>query len=836
MAKRPSDSEEAAASKRARPAPTPPLQTSALTPLTPIPEQLDVDAAINARKAEILALHRAMKQAREATNTRAWQLLPRNLRRRAASHNLLRLPARLRGKARAELRASNTTPKSRSAMRRRAPERTLTGFVRRRHALAHRAARSDRRWLETHLWHAKRFRMSQDKRAQDGGTGTFGFSLAESPHQKSFRKSARYSSNAPMLHDASYVSVFRLTARSSRRHPSLATRRLQLLLYLAGAAHGWEDAWSVGAQLCSTVLLQRPSGERANAASALFLAPLAPIQVLWAPREGARRECHVWVHPAGTQELRQLLMQALDAVQAEPRRSTKHKSAVAQRWDIPVEVRVEQLESAPPPPLAAGTPHTRRGQAHKLDAVELSDREGYNVFELSGPDAGRVLGGVLQPVEPSGRSEALAQRLFARIAGKEDAVQPTHLPHGTVVSLLVHDPRLAFPPKNVPPPKPGACAPLPDLVHDDRPALVDGRFFAYRHLPTFTKGAIDKRRAQLVPGEPLTPTASDDHVPVMLIATAQSTPATAGYVLLVPRGWGLPFWHSLVYTGARVLSQEQLRQRSLNAGHASFPHDWVASRAFAALEDAAAAERAQAWQRRPPAKRVNYDRGDSASAHPFGGMALWRDALRHGAHADVCAAPVAAPVDPASWARLKEGVPHASGAQHTRYVSLWTRRAYQDGVVLPGHSVPRPTVHHALVPVLLIASRRGAFQAVATVHIPSTLQDTKAWRAALDPPTRLKDSARSYLDALERSAPTPHVGAVTTGDYALADGRGRAVASMSLLAWLELERREEALAAEAAPHRWGLRKRNPVPLTHLVLVRNPQGGVLRAASARLIHT
>ena len=80
------------------------------------------------------------------------------------------------------------------------------------------------------------------------------------------------------------------------------------------------------------------------------------------------------------------------------------------------------------------------------------------------------------------------------------------------------------------------------------------------------------------------------------------------------------------------------------------------------------------------------------------------------------------------------------------------------------------------------------------------------------------------------------MGAVTTGDYALAEGRGRAVASMSLLAWLELERREATLVAEAAPHRWGLRKRNPVPLAHLVLVRNVQGGVLRAASAKLLPT
>lgn len=40
-----------------------------------------------------------------ASTQRAWQALPRHLRRRAASHDVRRVPAKLRGKAKAE--ASN---------------------------------------------------------------------------------------------------------------------------------------------------------------------------------------------------------------------------------------------------------------------------------------------------------------------------------------------------------------------------------------------------------------------------------------------------------------------------------------------------------------------------------------------------------------------------------------------------------------------------------------------------------------------------------------------------------------------------------------------------------
>lgn len=42
---------------------------------------------------------------RSAASTRAWQTLPRHLRRRAASHDVRRVPVRLREKARLEVRS-----------------------------------------------------------------------------------------------------------------------------------------------------------------------------------------------------------------------------------------------------------------------------------------------------------------------------------------------------------------------------------------------------------------------------------------------------------------------------------------------------------------------------------------------------------------------------------------------------------------------------------------------------------------------------------------------------------------------------------------------------------
>lgn len=58
---------------------------------------------VQARVFEIVAMQRAMKTARESSTVRAFQSLCRHLRRRAASHNIRRLPIRLRAKAASEV-------------------------------------------------------------------------------------------------------------------------------------------------------------------------------------------------------------------------------------------------------------------------------------------------------------------------------------------------------------------------------------------------------------------------------------------------------------------------------------------------------------------------------------------------------------------------------------------------------------------------------------------------------------------------------------------------------------------------------------------------------------
>jgi ribonuclease P/MRP protein subunit POP1 len=63
----------------------------------------------------------------------------------------------------------------------------------------------DKAWLETHIWHAKRAHMA-DK---------WGYRLAVTPTEKSYRPSFRASQRGAIVHDASYFGVIELKGKQS---------------------------------------------------------------------------------------------------------------------------------------------------------------------------------------------------------------------------------------------------------------------------------------------------------------------------------------------------------------------------------------------------------------------------------------------------------------------------------------------------------------------------------------------------------------------------------------------------------------------------------------------
>ena len=68
---------------------------------------LDVASFVKSREFEIKAMEANMRISKDSLSSRAFQQVPRGLRRRTASHNVKRVPHRLRARAAKEVRLSS---------------------------------------------------------------------------------------------------------------------------------------------------------------------------------------------------------------------------------------------------------------------------------------------------------------------------------------------------------------------------------------------------------------------------------------------------------------------------------------------------------------------------------------------------------------------------------------------------------------------------------------------------------------------------------------------------------------------------------------------------------
>jgi ribonuclease P/MRP protein subunit POP1 len=176
--------------------------------------------------------------------------------------------------------------------------------------------------------------------------------------------------------------------------------------------------------------------------------------------------------------------------------------------------------------------------------------------------------------------------------------------------------------------QPWECFPSVSLAQSD---IWDKSVRNVLEVPRFKKKELDARRAQnSVPGTSLKPTAPDNRVPVLLVQrsvkssssansstslsaqsfqrTTNQDPNLHGWTLILPKGWGMPFLTSLIYTGTRVGGQRERAHQSFEAGVAYFPRDFPTSAAYEEFAAARATVDEERWKRKPPAKRVSWEK------------------------------------------------------------------------------------------------------------------------------------------------------------------------------------------------------------------------------------
>ncbi|KAI9786383.1 MAG: hypothetical protein M1839_006843 [Geoglossum umbratile] len=602
--------------------------------------KLDVNAFVQAREFEIRALEEGMAKAKKSKTRRAFQLVPRDMRRRTASHNVKAVPKRLRARAEKEMIEDNTPTVT---ARRRAPSshmRLRLETAKRLHGLAKRAkARKkaskdakpgpeehsqikarpakvkktprntlanpprpeakfrkrqvNKTWLPTHIFHSKRAHMTPPK------SPLWRFAIPITPTEKSYRPTHRATClRGAVAWDMSYMSTIGLEGVPASIEGLLESLGLGAEEIAGGgnANARMREKWKAGKRSWEGWLFENGGWPTK---------PIAPVLIVWCVLGETPKD--VEMPDVGAEEA------TAKQKKAKPSRRKVfirvHPSAFLQLWNAVVAVAKTQR------PL-----------------VMVEDlRFEIGSIEITGPGSTEALLGVLKPVDASKESSTTPEDPSQVWSSFKSLTNPASIPAGALLGFNISDPRLHYPPRTV---KQPSTANQPQLEEDllntlsnwppDRtqssPAIFDRprRLEAARKLAS--QKSINRRKGLAMPGAYPNALPSDPEIPILLLASRRPTTPVRGagggqgkWTLLLPWKCVLPIWYSLVHYplssggNPRFGGLREIRQAAFESGTSWFPGDYPGTRAGWEWEEMERDRRREEWARRPKGKRTEWE-------------------------------------------------------------------------------------------------------------------------------------------------------------------------------------------------------------------------------------
>lgn len=604
--------------------------------------ELDIASFVASREYEIKALEANLASSKKELRLRSFQRLPRNMRRRTASHNAKRVPKRLRKKAEREIRKDNTPTVNKRAKSVRLRLR-FEGMKKTKRKIAAAKARRNvnkaadgpnagsttltsripkikknilsqppkatsrfkkrqvhKTWLPTHLWHAKRAHMTKPK------VPLWRLAIPLSPTEKSYRPTHRAAgSRGCIAWDTSYMSTI------SAVGPEASLKGLLRSVSFGSLPNG-KDAPCWGRQGAKWIAGTRHgSGWAQERDGAMRL--IAPILVLWCPisRTSQSEASKNSTLPQGLSERQESTNEDGERPKQKPPKRQLfirvHPSAFLQLW----------------------TELSKNSKIQK-PAVMLEDlRFEIGSLELTGAGSTECLLGTLRPAlsEMRDSSMSASATTFTNLSMSTTAAA---LPTNALIGFEACDPRLHHPLKTIKRPAGNdaeAQASLAEMLAGwpldsdfGQPSIFSHtkRVAAARSLSS--QRAINRRRTLAPPGEELVARNSDPRIPVMLLATRTiSNDAQGSWLLLFPWKCVDVIWRCLMYyplsTGGqpRFGGLDETRQIAFERGLAWFPGDFPGVEAGRAWLRTEAEIRRKTWERKPPGRKVNFETLDIGS-------------------------------------------------------------------------------------------------------------------------------------------------------------------------------------------------------------------------------
>ena len=440
------------------------------------------------------------------------------------------------------------------------------------------------RWLETHIWHAKRFHMVE----------RWGHKIPDHPNDKGWRACYRAAASKCIMWDFSYLRLVQLEGR-----PELLMEKINMVT--RGGAGG---SLSLGPGEEEVVVYEGRGGGRC----------VGRVTYLWRPGQGEERLLWLWVHPAIYHQILQLLTALFDLQgQEEEEQQDEGPDLKKPRLEEPKPPKSVHLTKLAPRLLPPTVLKSTCGQV-LITLLENS----LNRFRLVGPLSSAVLSHAIQVSDldqEAGEGRWWAQEVRRQEQGVASSVWQEwgeRLPaqekvaRSPVLGLVARDPRVILPPRRhseqlIPGGKLGVEQEASwDL---QRSVLWEEELRGRVSREKEEDRVINELRgAALVPGTPLGLGEREGRLPVLLVAKGR--PWGAGYDVVAPLGWGAVLWQCLVYWGARVgglreWGAHQLEKGVLGGGEED--SEWGQQEGRRTAE-----ERKKKHFLLPPDKRVNF--------------------------------------------------------------------------------------------------------------------------------------------------------------------------------------------------------------------------------------
>lgn len=557
------------------------------------PREINIVEYAQSRASEIEAL--AADLTSKTGNKLIFQLIPRSLRRRAMSHNIKRLPRRLHSLAKPEYEKRMNTSKRPSRKHRRRPKNLMAEYNRRQRKHV---------WLETHIWHAKRFKM-EDR---------WGYRIPVHSTDKSIKASYRATRNHCQIQDISYMCCIEIVGEEDKILDGLS----HLTSPKTGLTFGAKSYLS-GTREGNTCVYRYDTYPNHG---------IGCISFLWRPLtneddslESSKRQLWVWCHPSCYTEL-------LDQLK------------------ICFKFSGDEMDSM----LSV----SEKGDSQTFSTGEITIRslkDLLNRHRLTGPSSNQILFEVLQPAnilkkesdshwwqkyyQKTSLSLAFTHQGEFIESLKKTSSPGEYAPH-SVIGVTVGDPRIGRPEKR--------CSVTQstedietDMCSDQLVPDVSMSALWYSAIREEVKATkmSDQKLNELksdifIPGSLPDLGIEESRIPVILIqrpGVRQSSSINygCGWDVVLPQNWSMSFWLACIYRGARAAGVRELESLALEQKIAYFPNDYPDTAAGRLHEQDWADKLKNKFEKRPPAKRCNYTKLGIASPFCYPWDELIRD-------------------------------------------------------------------------------------------------------------------------------------------------------------------------------------------------------------------